>query len=530
MPLEAPSRGCVYLVGAGPGDPGLITMRGVECLRRADLVLYDYLANPRLLDHAPAGAERVCLGRHGGGGILSQAEINAWLVRAASAGQVVVRLKGGDPAVFGRASEEVAALDAAGIRYEIVPGITAALAVGSYAGFHLTDRGQASAVALVTGHESSQEEHSPLDYQALAAFPGTLLFYMGVTSAAEWSAALLAAGKPSATPVAIVRRATWPDQRSLNCTLATLADTIAAHHIRPPALIAVGEVVPDAAAGSWFTHRPLFGTRVLVTRAADPADELVERLEALGAGVLLQPALVLGPPADFQPLDQVLGRLAEFDWLVFSSAQGVRSYFDRLLSQSADLRALGPVKLAAIGPGTARALAQYYLRADVVPAEFRAEALASVLAPLAAGKRLLLIRASRGREVLADMLRAAGGLVTQVVAYSSQDTAAPAAEIAAELAAGRIDWITVTSSAIARSLVRLFGSDLAKSKLATISPLTSGVLRELGYPPAAEAKVYTLEGLVDAVRISRQSAVGTLREAGDWRLEDAGTRQFGNAP
>lgn len=489
----------VFLVGAGPGDPKLITLRGVECLRRADLVLYDYLVNPAILKHLQPGAEAVCLGRHGQRRLMSQEEVNQRMTSAAQSGRTVVRLKAGDPAIFARAAEEIECLAAAGIAFEVVPGITAALAAGSYAGVPLTHREFASAVALVTGHEQSDKSAASLDYAALASFPGTLVFYMGVTSAAVWTQSLIAAGKPAETPVAIVRRCSWPDQTVFRSTLGEAAEEVAKQRIRPPVLFVVGAVAALEPTVSWFSRRPLFGQRVLVTRPAEQAESLVERLEELGAETLVQPAIEISAPADWTPVDRALARLDQFDWLVFSSANGVRYLLERICQQHGDLRRLGPVRLAAIGPGTTEALAQYRLKADRTPDEFRAEALADALASEAAGRRFLLVRASRGREVLAERLLAAGGAVEQVVAYRSTDVPAAAPEIAAALAAGRIDWITVTSSAIARSLARLFGAQLRQAKLASISPITSATLAELGFEPAAEATEYTMLGLAEAI-------------------------------
>ncbi len=492
------SRGRVFLVGAGPGDPNLLTLRGAECLRRADLVLYDYLVNPRILVHA-AQAEKVCLGRHGHGRILSQDEICERLISAARQGQQVVRLKSGDPLVFGRAGEELAALAAASVAYEIVPGITAALASGSYAGIPLTHRDWASAVALVTGQEQSGKEATDLDFAALAKFPGTLVFYMGVTTARHWSGQLIASGKSPNTPVAIVRRCSWPDQMTVLCTLGTVAAEMEQQHLRPPVLVVVGEVAGLAPVASWFVERPLFGQRVLVTRPAEQAGRLLDRLEELGAECLLQPAIQIGPPEDFALLDTAIQQLHRYDWLVFSSANGVNALCERIWTTGGDLRSLGRAKLAAIGPGTADELAKYHLRADLLPHEFRAESLAEALIPHCIGKQVLLIRASRGREVLAEQLTSSGARVEQVVAYSSHDVTIAEPGIAEALSAGRIDWITVTSSAIARSLVTLFGENLRHTKLASISPITTATLLELGHAPTVEAAEYTMDGVVQAM-------------------------------
>ncbi|MGE0756299.1 MAG: uroporphyrinogen-III C-methyltransferase [Pirellulaceae bacterium] len=491
--------GKVFLVGAGPGDPDLLTLRGAECLRQADVVLYDYLVNPQALRHTRSAAECICLGQHGQSRLWTQEEVHQELVRRARAGQIVVRLKGGDPGVFARGGEELDALDAAQIPYEVVPGVTAALAASSYAGIPLTHREHASAVALVTGQEGPEKDES-LDYVALARFPGTLVFYMGVTTARSWSAQLLTAGKPPDTPVAIVRRGSLPDQRVSYCRLDELGEFVERRpKLRPPAVIIVGQVATPRATPSWFERRPLFGRRILVTRPDQPGDRLTALLAGLGADLLCQPAIEIAPPADWRPVDAALSRLAVFHWLVFSSANGVRYLLDRLLTGNRDLRQMGTLKLAAIGTGTAESLRDYRLRADVIPTEFRAESLATSLAGHAAGQRFLLARASRGREVLAEQLTAAGGLVEQVVVYESRDVVAPFPQVARALAVGDVQWVTVTSSAIARSLHRMFGATLSRVRLASISPITSEVLRELGYAPAVEATTYSMDGLAAAI-------------------------------
>lgn len=499
------ATGRVYLVGAGPGDAGLITLRGIECLRRADLVLYDYLVNPQILEHAPRHAELVCLGRHGHGRIMPQKTVNERLVIAARSGKTVVRLKGGDPAIFARAAEEIAALREAGIEFEIVPGITAALAAASYAGIPLTHRETTSAVALVTGHESDKDQPA-LDYAALAAFPGTLVFYMGVTSADHWTTSLIEAGKPADTPAVIVRRCSWPDQQVIHCTLGTLAEQVKVNKLRPPAMFILGHAALGDPAVSWFATRPLYGVTAVVTRPRGQTEPLRSRLGELGADVHVQPAIEISPPESWYAVDAALERLSDFDWLVFSSVNGVEFLLNRLLAVHGDMRKLAGLRIAAIGSGTADLLGAYYLKADLVPPEYRAEALAEVLTAAAAGQRVLLARASRGREVLAETLLAAGIDVEQVVVYQSRDVAKADTTVAELLRQGRIDWMTVTSSAIARSLAAMFGEELRGTRLASISPVTSAVLRELGFEPAAEATVYTMDGLVDAIlRNNRQA-------------------------
>ena len=504
------STGKVYLVGAGPGDPRLITLRGVQCLGRADVVLYDYLVNPAILEHASPDAELICLGSHRGGRILSQDEINAAMVAAAQAGRTVVRLKGGDPDIFARSAEEMEALGRVGIDFETVPGVTAALAAAGYAGIPITHSRYASALALVTGHEREDKEQPSLNYAALASFPGTLIFYMGITSAGQWSEMLIRHGRSPETPTMIVRRCTWNDQETIRCTLGTVGRKITEKDIRPPAIIVVGEVVALAPQASWFAAKPLFGKRILVTRPRAQARALVDRLEEMGALVLIQPAIRIGPPTDWGKINAALEQLDQYDWLVFSSSNGVQYLLDRLEQKHGDLRRLGRIRLAAIGPGTAEELARYRLRADIVPDEYRAEALANVLAAEPTGTRFLLARASRGREVLAEKLVAAGQMVQQIVVYSSCDVDQAEAEVVEALEAGRIDWVTATSSSIARSLVRLLGERLGRAKLASISPITSAVLRELGRPPAAEAVRYTMEGLAEAIESYEERAAGKV--------------------
>jgi len=493
------AKGKVYLVGAGPGDPGLITLRAVEVLQRADIVFYDYLVNPVILGHCRHDAQLISLGQHGKGNLRTQAQINDRLHAAAQVFEHIVRLKGGDPMVFARAGEELDFLLEHGIRFEIVPGITSAVAAASYAGIPLTHRDAAPAVAFVTGQEDADKAESSLDFGALAAFPGTLVFYMGVTTAEHWTNALIAAGKPPATPVAILRRVTLPDQMRIDTTLANVAAVVKQSKLRPPALFIIGDVAAHGPAWSWFDKRPLFGQRVLVTRPAHQAAELAGPLAELGAEVLYQPAIEIRPLQLDETADRWLSLTNKFDWLVFSSSNGVRYFIERLQHVGLDARALGGAKIAAIGPGTADELAKYHLQADLVPDEYRAESLAAALKGGAAGRRFLLVRASRGREVVAEELTKAGGIVEQVVVYESVDVEQANAAIAERMAAGQINWTTVTSSAIARSLVRLFGDSLKTTKLVSISPITTNTLRELGHEPAAEASEYTMAGVIAAI-------------------------------
>lgn len=499
MTTPSTEYGTVYLVGAGPGDPGLITLRAVECLSKAELVLYDYLANPAALQHAAPTAELVCLGHHASGRRHTPAEITELMLAGAREGKTVVRLKGGDPSVFGRTVDETGALRQAGISYEVVPGITAGLAAAAFCEIPITHHDVASAVALITGQERHNKVESKLDFGALAGFPGTLIFYMGLTKVLEWSEALIEHGKPADTPVAIVRWCSWPKQRMFRCTLETVSKVLDEQALRPPVLFLVGKVVDHAPTLSWFAERPLYGRRVLVAGSPATSDKLRHRLASLGAEVISEPAIRIADPPDWAPVDTVLENLEQYDWLVFSSGNGVDYLFRRLFDRGGDMRRLGNVKLAAIGPSTADRLVNYHVQADVVPEQYNADGLAESLKGDAQGKRFLLLRASRGRELLAEELKAAGAEVDQVVVYSSLDVEDPNEDVTETMAAGKIDWVTVGSSSTARSLVRLYGDDLRNVRLVSISPLTSGALRDLGHEPAAEASPYTTDGLVNAI-------------------------------
>ena len=499
MTKDTSSDGFVYLVGAGPGDPSYITLRGVQCLKQADVVLYDYLVNPRLLQHVRPGTECLCMGRHGMGKIWKQNEINSECIRLAQQGQQVVRLKSGDPAIFARAAEEASAFESAGIGYEIVPGITAALASGTCAGIPLTHRDKASSVALITGHERDGKGESSLAYDQLARFPGTLVFYMGVTSSRNWTGKLIEHGMSASTPAAIIRRISCPDQITVRCTLSEVPEWFEGEHrLRPPAIVIVGAVVSDTSLNSWFESRPLFGQRVLVTRATNQAEQFAAKLSDLGAEVVLQPAIEIVAPSEFTLVDQAIKQLEQTDWVVFSSGNGVRYFLERILELGLDVRAFSHTQLAAIGPGTAAMLENYHLKADLIPDEYRAESMVAALTPHVENKQVLLIRANRGRDVLPNGLRDAGAEVEETVVYHSQDVDELSGVTEEALEEG-IDWITFTSSAIARSSIKLLGDHVQSMKSASISPITSETMRELGVMPTVEASSHDLDGLLQAI-------------------------------
>lgn len=496
---STPSLGSVHLVGAGPGDPGLITVRAVQCLQEADLVLYDYLANPTLVEYAPEGAELVRLGRHDQGRSLTPDEITEVMIKAALEGRNVVRLKGGDASIFARGGDEADACRAAGIPFEIVPGITSGLATAAYAEIPLTHYEDASAVALVTGHERDDKDESHLDYKALAAFPGTLVFYMGVKFAGRWSGALMEHGKSPDTPVAVVQWCSRARQQTCKCTLGTVAQVIGEKGLRPPALFVVGKVVDHAPALSWFQERPLFGTTVLVAGSKRTSSKLRQRLAVVGAEVLTQPAIRVTPPSDWSATDSALDRMDEYDWLVFTSGNGVDGLLNRIFEKGGDLRSLGRIRLAALGKGTAERLAHYHLKADVNPEKVDPASLAQTLLEEAPGGAFLFARASGDRPVLADELEGVGVAVDQIPVYQTVDIQEPNQDVADALKAGEVGWITVTSSPTARSLVRLYGDLLKSAKIISISPLTSATLKGLGYEATVEASPHTVDGMLDAI-------------------------------
>lgn len=497
----------VYLVGAGPGNPGLLTLRGAEVLAQADVVVYDQLVPARLLDYAPAAAERICVRDLPGQHPDKYPHIHQKLIAAAQAGQTVVRLKGGDPLIFGRGGEEIEALRAAGIPYEIVPGVTAALAAGAYLELPLTHRLYASAIALVTGHELPNKPGNKLDWKAIAAFPGTLAIYMGIARLPIIVAELLKHGKAPDTPAGIIERASTGEQRSVFSTLAHLEEARRHAGLEAPGLILIGEAVAHRASQPWFEKRPLFGQRILVTRPREQADGLVRKLEHWGAVVTRLPVVEIREPSDWAPIDHALEEIRRglWDWLVFTSANGVHALMRRLDTLDRDLRDLGSIRFAAIGPKTAQALREYRLRADVVPSEnFSSEGLAEALKSHVAGQRVLLARANRGRDVLREQL-AAVAQVQQIAVYEQVDIVEPDPRIMDALRRGEIRFILLSSSNIARRLIRAFDETICgrvergELQLVAISPVTGAAIRDCGLPVAAEARSYTEDGLIEAV-------------------------------
>ncbi|MCU1371538.1 MAG: uroporphyrinogen-III synthase/uroporphyrinogen-III C-methyltransferase [Ilumatobacteraceae bacterium] len=477
----------VYLVGAGPGDPGLLTVRGAELLARADVVVHDRLSAGELLDLAPAGAERIDVGKAPKAHRMTQEQITALLVERGLAGQTVVRLKGGDPFVFARGSEEAAALADAGVPYEVVPGITSALAVPAYAGIPVTQRFSSTSFTVVTGHEDPSSGDGTVDWDAVANVGGTIVILMGVGRWPQIAARLQAAGRSPDTPAAAVRWGTRPEQHTVRATLATLAD----HELAAPSVIVVGGVAAEEL--DWFTGRPLFGRRIVVTRARAQASALAEALRTLGAEVIAAPAIEITDPDDGgAALAAAIGRIGEYDWLVLTSPNGV----ERTFAHIPDARALGAVRVAAVGSGTAAALARHRIVADLVPGAFVGEALLDAFpSPPATGGRVLVSRAAAARAVLPDGLRAAGWEVDVVDAYRSRPVPLTAEQI--EAVAGA-DAVTFASSSSVTNLCDAVGAHRVPATTISIGPVTSDTIRQHGLAVTAEADPHTIDGLVAA--------------------------------
>ncbi|MBW1712825.1 MAG: uroporphyrinogen-III C-methyltransferase, partial [Deltaproteobacteria bacterium] len=472
-------RGTVYLVGAGPGDPGLLTRRGADLLARAEVVIYDYLANPELLDLASPQAELIYVGKMGRDHTFSQEQINQLLIDQARTRQIVVRLKGGDPFIFGRGGEEAEVLVEAGINYEVVPGVSSAVAGPAYAGIPLTHRAFNSAVTLATGHEDPTKEASRLDWEALAKSQ-TLVFLMGMKRLEANSQALIDHGLDPDTPAALVQNGTTPDQRCLVSTISQIAAQARAENFQPPAVLVVGQVVRLREKLDWLEKRPLWGLRVLITRTAQGAGHLAAMVRELGAEAIIFPTVALVEPENKAPLQRAAAHLDQYDWLIFTSANGVEFFFKELAELGLDSRALGRLRVCAIGPATAKALAARNIKADRVPTEYRAEAVVEILADQARqGKRFLLVRAQEARQVLPRELTALGGQVETVAAY--QNVLPPQADRQAleqRLAAGEVDVVLFTASSTVNNLARLFPDKplarlLARTEVAVIGPVTA---------------------------------------------------------
>lgn len=498
------TKGMVYLVGAGPGDYKLISLKALEYIKTADTIVYDRLADNRLLDAARPDVELIYVGKASSDHTMRQEDINQLLVDKAKEGKTVVRLKGGDPFVFGRGGEEALLLESNNIGFEIVPGITSAIAVPAYAGIPVTHRGIATSFAVVTGHEDPTKPESTIRWDKLATAVDTLVFLMGVENLPHITAKLIEHGRPADTPAAVIRWGTKPEQRVLITTVGTAAADVAEQGITPPAIFLVGNVVDLRDKLAWFDNKPLFGKRMVVTRSREQASKLTAQLEALGADCVEAPAIKIVPPDSFAALDEAIAALNAYQWLIFTSVNGVDYFFRRLSEAGKDSRALASLKIAAIGVPTAERLSANGIKADIVPAEFVAEGVAAALSGhIQPGMGILIPRAAVARDVLPEKLKALGAHVNVVHAYKTITGDTDAKGLAEQLQAGEVDMVTFTSSSTVSNLLELLGNgalELLKGvKIACIGPITAATCMEKGFEPDIISEEYTIKGLVAAI-------------------------------
>ena len=499
------TEGKVFLVGAGPGDTGLITVRGKQLIDSADAVVYDALANSALL---PPGAretgrpELYYVGKRGGSkDLVTQDEINALLIKLAREGKRTVRLKGGDPFVFGRGSEEAQALNDASVTFEVIPGVTAGIAAAAYAGIPVTHRTLSTSVTFVTGHEDPAKPDTQTNWSALAKAGGTIVLYMGVKTLSGISDALIKGGMPGEIPAAAIQWATHPRQRTVVATLETIAAKAEEQNITAPVITVIGWSVVLRDELNWFEHRPLFGKRIVVTRATQQAPILSEKLRELGADAIEMPATQIAR-LDLGPLRNSIDRIADYDWLIFTSQNAVAIFWEQLLGRGKDSRALGGLKIAAVGPATAGALLEHGITVDVIPQRFVAEGLLEMLGERddVSGSKVLYITAEGARDVLPAGLREMGAELAIIEAYRTIPDGEGAATLARAIEAGKVDLATFTSASAVRGYIDAVGEDLAlKVPAASIGPQTSDALREAGIEVEAEAEESTIDGLVSAV-------------------------------
>jgi len=493
----------VYLIGAGPGDPGLFTLKGRDVLARADVVVYDYLANDALLAHARPDAERIYVGKKGGDHTLSQGGINALIVSKAKEGKIVARLKGGDPYMFGRGGEEAEELLEAGIAFEVVPGVTSGIAGPAYAGIPLTHRAHSSSVCFATGHEDPTKPESAHDWKALARSASTLVFYMGMKNLPEIAKKLVEAGMPPDTPAALVRWGTTPRQRSLVSTIANLPAEADKHGFAAPCLIVVGSVVTLRDHLDWFEKRPLFGKGIVVTRAREQASDSAALLEELGADVIQFPTISISPLQEYSAVHDAIRSLSRYGMLIFTSVNGVKHFWLQLDALNLDSRALGGLKITAIGPATAAALRERGIKPDFVPEKYVAESVAQGIIALCGeniqGMRMLLPRAKEAREVLPETLAAAGAVVDILPVYETLPSDARREEVLEKLEAGEIQCITFGSSSTVTNFLSLIPKETLRRfpdlKFACIGPVTAATLREAGLTCHIQPPEYTIPAL-----------------------------------
>jgi uroporphyrinogen III methyltransferase / synthase len=507
-------KGNVYLVGAGPGDAELLTLRGAELLGRADVVVYDALVNPELLRLAPKSAEIIFGGKRGKQSAIPQADLNRLLIEKARAGKTVVRLKGGDPYVFGRGGEEAEELADAKVAFEVVPGVSSFVAVPNYAGIPLTHREFCSRLTLITGHEDPSKEAASIDWAQVAQTPGTKVIMMGTDRLGQIAEKLVGHGMDPATPVAMIRWGTTGHQQSVQGTLATIAQIAAQENIGPPTVAVIGDVVKLRPKLNWFEHRPLFGRRIVVTRTREQASQLSRQLHELGAEVLEVPTIKIEPPTRRQDIVDALLELNSYDWLIFTSPNGVTTFFEYFFRHFHDMRDLGGARLAAVGPATAKKLKELHLQVDLMPDEALAASIAEAFAEYESieNLKLCLLRAEVANPELPAALEAMGAIVDDIPCYRTVAETEDPSGAATSLADSGADWVTFTSSSTVEHFHARFDlpallNKFPQMKLASIGPETSKSLAALGLQPAIEAKQHTIEGLVEAL-LSGQSSAG----------------------
>lgn len=496
-------EGKVYLIGAGPGDPGLLGLKAKECLQKADAVVYDRLADPRILAFAGKNAEMIYVGKASANHTMRQPDINKLLVKLAAEGKTVARLKGGDPFVFGRGGEEALELKEAGLPFEFVPGVTSAIAVAEYAGIPVTHRHVATSFAVITGHEDPTKGESTVNWKGLATAVDTLVFLMGVENIEKISSQLIANGRSADCPAAVIRWGTHPEQRTLITSLGRAAADVQAAGLKPPAIFLVGEVVRLREQLQWFDNKPLFGKTIVVTRAREQASILTKKLEDKGVKVIEVPAIKIVPADDYAPLDTAVSRISDYKWLIFTSTNGVEYFFEYLLAAGKDTRALAGLKIAAIGSATAEALKERGVVADVVPSAYKAEELAEALSKdIESGDKILITRAEKAREVLPETLRKQGAVVDVVTAYKTVADCENKEELIKALENSEVSVITFTSSSTVTNLLNILGDKkelLQKVTLAVIGPVTAATLQKNGFNPVVCADEYTIDAMVQAV-------------------------------
>ena len=499
------AKGMVYLIGAGPGAPGLITLKAIECIKEADVVVYDYLANKRFLEYAGKRAEIIYVGKQGGAHTLPQDEINKLIIKKAQKGKIIARLKGGDPFIFGRGGEEAEEIIQAGIPYEVIPGVTAGVAAAAYAGIPLTHRDFTTTVAFITGHEDPAKEDSNIYWDKISTGIGTLVFYMGIGNLEPNMKKLIENGRSPDTPVALIRWGTTSNQETIIGTIKDIAEKAKQANFKAPAITVVGGVVSLRDKLRWFDKKPLFGKKIIVTRSREQASDFSVLLEKYGAEPIEFPTIETVPPKDWKEIDRAIKNLPKYDWAIFTSINGVKYFVERLKKQGKDIRELKGIKICAIGPATAKAIEDLGIKVDLLPKEYRAESIITGLGKTKIkGRRFLLPRALKAREVLPEEIKRLGGKVDVVTAYRTVQPKEKTDEIRKMLREKRVDVVTFTSSSTVENFVNMFKRNevpgiLNGTRVACIGPITKDTATKLGIKTDIMPEKYTIPALTEAI-------------------------------